>query len=122
MPYDFTTDTFNLGLHWAGENANLFGFVQWLLLQGHLSEREFPSSGSLHPPATRPLPLPPWLGAVGTVAAIGQPIDAITTPPDNQLHQLNLISSYAFYEEETELAGGFRMGAIPRARPLLTLS
>lgn len=109
MPYDFTTDTFNLGLHWAGENANLSASYNGSYFKDTYQSVSFQSFWLPTPASYTATAATPWLGAVGTVAAIGQPIDAITTPPDNQLHQLNLIGGYAF-SKETKLAGGLSYG------------
>lgn len=97
MPFDYNTDTFNLGAHWASENANLSAAYTGSFFRDNYKTSSYQSF---------------WIPATAsyTVAnGFSQGIDALTTPPDNDLHQLNLIGGYAF-SKETKLTGGLSYG------------
>jgi MtrB/PioB family decaheme-associated outer membrane protein len=82
VPLNFTTDTATLALNWLGD-------------KGHATASYF---GSFFRDNSNGVSFQTWGGtAVGT--------QTMSTPPSNDLHQLNLTGGYAF-SNRTKLAGG----------------
>ncbi len=102
-PTNYTTDTVNMALNWVGEKGHFTGSYYGSLFQNAYNGISFsnPYVGNATPPATNPV--------TGTVPAVPFPVDMLSTPPDNQFHQLNFTGGYNF-SSATKLAGGFSYG------------
>jgi MtrB/PioB family decaheme-associated outer membrane protein len=102
-PTNYTTDNINLALNWVGD-------------KGHVSASYY---GSLFDDANKGLSWSnPWVSGgtgaapnppTGTDPGSPFPISTMSTPPDNQFHQLNLSGGYNF-TTATKLAGGLSYG------------
>ena len=91
-PTNYTTDTFNLAVNWAGEN-------------GYATVSYF---GSFFRDGYNGLTFPnPYATGSGVLPAL--PIDTLSTAPSNDFHQLNLTGGYSI-SPTTKLAGGFSYG------------
>jgi len=103
-PTDSNTDTFNLALNWVGQQgwATLayYGSLYHDDVSGLSWSNPFVSGGS----ATAPVPPP------GTPPGGGAfPINTLSTPPSNDLHQVNATGGYVF-SPEWKLVGGVSYG------------
>ena len=102
-PTEYRNDTFNLALNWVGQRGYAsFAYYASLFhddYSGVSFVNPFVSGGSGNAPNP----------ASGTVPAGGFPLDTMSTPPSNQLHQLNLTGGYVF-SAATKLTGGISYG------------
>lgn len=103
MPTNYVTDTFNLGLHWADDKGNLSASYAGSLFTDNYQSVKFqsfwiPASASYQA-----------AGLAANPALYSLGIEEMTTAPNNQLHQVNVVGGYAF-SKETKLAGGFSYG------------
>jgi MtrB/PioB family decaheme-associated outer membrane protein len=94
-PNKSTTDMFTLGFNWAGQKAYaMIEYYASLFRDGY-------SGFSWANPF--------YGGTNGTPPAGAIPMDTMSTPPSNQLHQLNLSGGY-FLSQATRLTGGVSLG------------
>lgn len=104
-PTNYTTDTFNLALNWAGEKGHLSGsYYGSSFSNGYdrLSWNNPIATGT----AAGLLNLP---CAAGATSATCFQTGVLSTAPGNDFHQLNLSGGYAF-SPATKLAGGLSYG------------
>lgn len=98
-PTDSKTDTFNLSLNWVGQQAwatlAYYGSLYHDNVSGLSWSNPFVSGGS----ATAPVPPP------GTPPNGAFPINTLSTPPSNDLHQFSLTGGYIF-SPAWKLVGG----------------
>ena len=95
-PTNYTTDTFNLGMNWAGEKA--FASASYY---GSLFRDGYNSVTFNNPFVKTAAPV------TGTVEAFQT--DTMSTMPTNAFHQLNLTGGYAL-AQATKLVGGLSYG------------
>ena len=102
-PTNYTTDTVNMALNWVGEKGHFTGSYNGSIFQNANNGIAFsnPYVGNATAPATTP--------ATGSIPGVAFPVDTLSTPPDNQFHQLNLTGGYNF-SSTTKLVGGFSYG------------
>jgi MtrB/PioB family decaheme-associated outer membrane protein len=97
-PTNYTTDTFNLGVNWAGESGYLsLGYMGSFFRDGYNSltvPNPFAATNATTP-------------AMGTLATF--PINTLSTAPSNDFHQLNLTGGYTL-SPSTKLSGGLSFG------------
>jgi MtrB/PioB family decaheme-associated outer membrane protein len=84
-PTNYTTDTFNLAMDWAGEKGHLTAGYYGSFFRDHYDRVN-------------------WTTFAGANA-----MDTMSTAPSNQLHQLNLSGGYRF-SPQTKLTGGLSYG------------
>ncbi len=102
-PTNYTTDTVNMALNWVGDKGHATASYHGSLFQNAYNSVNFsnPYVGNATAPATNPV--------TGSAPGVAFPTDTLSTPPDNQFHQLNLLGGYNF-SPLTKLAGGFSYG------------
>ena len=97
------TDNFNLALNWVGDKAyasvEYYGSLYHDDYSGLSWSSPFVSGGT----AAAPDP------ASGVSPGAGFPLSTMSTPPNNQLHQINLAGGY-FFTPKTKLTGGLSFG------------
>lgn len=98
-PTSYKTDTFNLGLNWAGEKAHASASYYGSLFRDDYNSLTFNNPFVKNTVAN---------GATGS-APTSFPTDTMSTMPTNAFHQLNLTGGYAL-TEATKLAGGLSYG------------
>lgn len=98
-PTEYKTDTLNLTLNWTGRkgfaSAGYFGSIFHDDYSGISWSNPFVTGGT----GGAPNPAP------GTSPGAAFPLSTMSTPPGNQLHQLNLSGGYLF-SPATKLTGG----------------
>ena len=94
-PNKSTTDIFTTGLNWTGEKA--YASIEYYASLFHDDYSGFSQQN------------PFYGGTNGTPPAGAMPMNTISTPPSNQLHQLNLSGGY-FLSKATRLTGGLSFG------------
>lgn len=99
-PTEYKTDTLNLALNWTGRKGfaslGYFGSMFHDDYSGVTWSNPFVTGGT----GDQPNPAP------GTSPGDAFPLSTMSTPPDNQLHQLNLSGGYLF-SPSTKLTGAF---------------
>ncbi|MDD5248700.1 MAG: MtrB/PioB family decaheme-associated outer membrane protein [Rhodocyclaceae bacterium] len=113
-PTNYTTDTVNLAVNWAGDQAHVSAsYFGSFFRDGYNSVsfnnpfvKCFPGAGNCSGAQTTA-----FLAAAptGSAPAAGFPVDTFSTMPSNDFHQLNLSGGYAF-NPATKLAGGLSYG------------
>ncbi len=98
-PTSYQTDTYNLALNWLGERS--YATVSYY---ASLFHDDFNGLSYNNPFCSNTANCG---GATGFQTAL--PISFMSTPPSNQLHQLNLTGGYSF-TPTTKLAGGLSYG------------
>lgn len=116
VPTNYNTDTFNLGVHWAGENANLSASYYASFFRDNYKTASYqsywiPATGSYSTPWTTGV-----TAANPALYTLG--IDALTLPADNDLHQVNVMGGYSF-SKATKLSGGFSYGRNTQNAPFI---
>ena len=98
-PTNYKTDSGNMAVNWVGDNSHLTGSYNFSLFRDANKSLSF-SNPFVGGNATYPN---------GTPITSGFPIDALSTAPDNDFHQLNLNGGYAI-SKDTKLTGGLSYG------------
>lgn len=95
-PSNYTTDNFNLGVNWKGENAHLHAVYSSSLFKDAYNGLYWES---------------PFIGNTSTATAMPTAYltNALSTAPSNQFHQLNVNGGYAL-TSTTKLAGSLSRG------------
>lgn len=93
-PTNYTTDTYNLAVNWAGDNGHLTGSYHASLFKDGYDRLSYQN---------------PMLSAGSTAAAGLYQTNTLSTAPGNELHQFNLSGGYAF-SPTTKLVGGLSYG------------
>jgi MtrB/PioB family decaheme-associated outer membrane protein len=107
-PNKSTTDTFSLAANWTSEKA--YASLEYFLSVYRDDYSGFSWSNGYYGAtgaAGGPLPLPSNFGGVDLNGRY--PTSTLSTPPDNQFHQLKATGGYIF-SRDTKLVGGFSFG------------
>jgi len=94
-PTSYKTDTFSLAANWTGDKG--YATASYVASLFHDDNTGWSFSNPYVRGATDP--------ATGTNPGAAFPVDTMSTPPSNQVHQLNLTGGYAL-SPATRLAGG----------------
>jgi MtrB/PioB family decaheme-associated outer membrane protein len=127
-PMEYKNDTFNLALNWVGANAYASLEYYASLFRDSYNGVSFSNPFVAGGTAAAPSPLP------GAAPDGAFPLNTMSTPPSNQLHQINFTGGYIF-SPATKLTGGFSFGrntqnmgfdgtytAVPNTMPTLPVS
>jgi MtrB/PioB family decaheme-associated outer membrane protein len=98
-PTSYKTDTFSLAANWTGDKG--YATASYVASLFHDDYTGFSFSNPYVSGGTGNAPVPP----TGTNPGAAFPVDTMSTPPSNQVHQLNLTGGYAL-SSATRLAGG----------------
>jgi MtrB/PioB family decaheme-associated outer membrane protein len=118
MPTNYTVDTFNLGANWAGDDGHFSAAYNVSFFKDNFKTVSFQSFWIPLPVSYTSTAATPWLGATGAAYAYGTSTDTLTTPPDNQNHQINLMGGYDF-TKATKLSGGLTYGRNTQNDPFI---
>lgn len=102
-PTDYKNDTFDISLNWVGKKAYASAAYYGSLFHDNNSGISW-----MNPyvqGGTGDAPDPP----TGTIPPMGFPINTMSTPPSNSLHQVSLTGGYIF-SPATKLVGGISYG------------
>ena len=103
-PTKSTTDNFTASINWVGNKAYASAEYYGSLYHDDYRGMSWSNPYVLGGTATAPDP------AAGTLPAGGAfPVNTMSTPPSNQLHQINLSGGY-FFSPKTKLTGGLSFG------------
>jgi MtrB/PioB family decaheme-associated outer membrane protein len=101
-PNKSTTDTFSAALNWTGQNA--YASAEYFA-SIYRDEYSGFSWSNAHYRGNAANPTPPAAWGLGG----GYPTSTLSTPPDNQFHQIKATGGYIF-SRDTKLTGGFSYG------------
>jgi MtrB/PioB family decaheme-associated outer membrane protein len=98
-PTSYKTDSFSFAANWTGDKG--YATASYVASLFHDDNTGWSFSNPYVSGGTGNAPVP----ATGTNPGAAFPVDTLSTPPSNQMHQLNLTGGYAL-SSATRLAGG----------------
>lgn len=105
-PTNYKTDSGNLALNWAGDKGHMTGSYNFSLFQNANNSLNF--ADPFYAPVKGTSTFPGTYAVNGTTG-YSFPIDALSTAPDNQFHQINLNGGYKI-TPSINVVGGLSYG------------